>query len=72
MGLGPPFTTLLIQTTRPKTISPTRFAPSLWTIRPQSLDDSPPVFGRLAPSLSRREQKYCWSLTFRELVAPKG
>ena len=26
----------------PKTISPGRFAPSFWTIRPQSLDDSPP------------------------------
>ena len=32
----------------PKTISPRRFAPSLWTIRPQFLDNSPPVSGQFA------------------------
>ena len=39
----------------PKTIRPGRFAPSLWTIRPKSLDDSPQIFGRLAPKLWREE-----------------
>ena len=34
----------------PKTISPGRFALSLWTICPQFLDDSPPVSGQFAPS----------------------
>ena len=35
---------------------------SIWTIRPQFLDNSPPSC----------QDKYCWSLTFRELVTPKG
>ena len=39
------------------------------TIRPQFLDKSPQTLDNSPPSC---EENNCWSLTFRELVAPKG
>ena len=50
----------------PKTISPGRFAPSLWTIRPQFLDKSPQSLDSSPPSC---EEKNCWSTFICEGVS---